>query len=76
MLSLGIAAQAAGQGYSADKPVGATAQQLPGYLAHAGVEHRLGQSLPLDALYTDESGRTAPLRDLFAGKPAALALVY
>ena len=76
MLSLGIAAQAAGQGYSADKPVGATAQQLPGYLAHAGVEQRLGQSLPLDALYTDESGRTAPLRDWFAGKPAALALVY
>ena len=64
------------QGYSADKPVGATAQQLPGYLAHAGVEQRLGQTLPLDALYTDETGRTAPLRDWFAGKPAALALVY
>ena len=68
--------RAKGQGYSADRPVGATAQQLPGYLAHAGVEQRLGQTLPLDTLYTDETGRTAPLKDWFAGKPAALALVY
>lgn len=64
------------QGYSADKPVGATAQQLPAYLAHAGVEQRLGQTLPLSSLYTDESGHTAPLQDWFAGKPAVLALVY
>ncbi len=64
------------QGYSADRPVGATAQQLPGYLAHAGIEQRLGQSLPLAALYTDETGHTAPLSTWFNGKPVALALVY
>ncbi len=64
------------QGYSADKPVGATAQQLPAYLAHAGVEQRLGQPLPLAAAYTDESGRTAPLSSFLNGKPSALALVY
>lgn len=75
-LLFGYAGRAAGQGYSADKPVGATAQQLPGYLAHAGIEQRLGQTLPLDSLYTDEAGRTAPLKDWFTGKPAALALVY
>ncbi len=65
-----------GQGYSADKPVGATAQQLPAYLAHAGVEQRLGQALPLSSVYTDETGRSAPLGDWLNGKPAALALVY
>lgn len=64
------------QGYSADKPMGAAAQQLPGYLAHAGVEQRLGQTLPLNANYTDETGRTAPLSTWFMGKPTALALVY
>ncbi len=67
---------ARGQGYAADRPVGATAQQLPGYLAHAGIEQRLGQTLPLDASYTDETGRTAPLRTWLTGKPVALALVY
>ena len=64
------------QGYSADKPIGATAQQLPGYLAHAGIEQRLGQTLPLSATYTDETGRTAPLQAWFTGRPVALALVY
>ena len=64
------------QGYSAEKPLGATAQQTPSYLAHAGVEQRLGQPLPLTAVYTDETGRTAPLSTWFTGRPAALALVY
>ncbi|MGI4826676.1 MAG: SCO family protein [Janthinobacterium lividum] len=68
--------KARAQGYSADKPMGSSAQQLPGYLAHAGVEQRLGQSLPLSAAYTDESGHTAALSTFFTGKPVALALVY
>ena len=68
--------QAVAQGYSADKPVGATAQQLPGYLAHAGVEQRLGQPLPMAAMYTDEAGKSAPLSTWFDGRPVVLALVY
>ena len=77
-LSLGLSSisTAAAQGYSADRPVGATAQQLPGYLAHAGIEQRLGQTLPMDAVYTDETGHTAPLNTWFHGKPVAIALVY
>ena len=73
---LPAAARLQAQGYAADRPVGTAAQQLPGYLAHAGVEQRLGQSLPLDASYTDETGHTAALRTFFSGKPVALALVY
>ncbi len=77
LLTLSSAQRTLGaQGYSADRPVGAAAQQLPGYLAHAGIEQRLGQTLPLNAVYTDETGRTAPLNTWFSGKPVALALVY
>jgi protein SCO1/2 len=64
------------QSYSAEKPVGTTAQQLPAYLAHAGVEQRLGQPLPLTATFTDESNQTAPLSTWFHDKPVAIALVY
>lgn len=74
--AFGCTAAGWAQGYSADKPVGATAQQLPGYLAHAGVEQRLGQPMPLDTPYTDETGRTAPLSTWFANRPAVVALVY
>jgi protein SCO1/2 len=62
--------------YSGTQPIGATAQQLPAYLANAGVEQRLGQPLPLTAVFTDETGRTAPLSAFFSGRPAVLALVY
>lgn len=79
MISAGLTAAAAQQpmgAYAADKPVGANAQKLPGYLAKAGLEQRLGQSLPLTAPFTDETGRTAPLRTWFAGRPVILAEMY
>ncbi len=62
--------------YSADQPMGATAQQLPAYLAHAGIEQRLGQPLPLASTFTDETGRTGSLQTWFTGRPVILALVY
>ena len=75
--SLGFVAGAAvAQGYSADKPLGMTAQQRPDYLAHAGLEQRLGQPLPMQAQFTDETGRTGPLASWFDGKPVVMALVY
>jgi protein SCO1/2 len=64
------------QGYSTDKPLGATAQKLPAYLAHAGIEQRLGQPLPLTATFTDETGRTGQLKSWFNGKPAVMAEIY
>ena len=73
MLISSAAVQAQGPG---DKPLGSTAQQLPSYLAHAGIEQRLGQSLPLEAVYTDETGHTAPLKTWLDAKPVAVALVY
>jgi protein SCO1 len=67
---------AAAQGYSADKPTGAMAQQLPAYLSQAGLEQRLGNSLPMNAEFTDEAGRSGALQSWFDGKPVAMALVY
>jgi protein SCO1/2 len=53
-----------------------TAQQRPDYLAHAGLEQRLGQPLPMQAQFTDETGRTGPLASWFDGRPVVMALVY
>lgn len=76
MLGGGCARNIAAQGYSADKPLGMSAQQKPAYLAHAGLEQRLGQPLPMQAQFTDETGKTAPLASWFNGKPVVMALVY
>lgn len=75
-LLLMLAPSAWAQTYAADRPVGQTAQQLPAYLAHAGVEQRLGQTLPMESRFSDETGRQGALRTWFTGKPVALALVY
>lgn len=60
----------------ADKPLGAAAQSRPDYLAHAGIEQRLGQPLPMDAIFTDETGRTGAVESWFHGRPLVMALVY
>ncbi len=57
-------------------PLGAAAQQVPGYLAHAGVEQRLGQNLPMTSAWTDEGGRSGPLSTWINGKPVVFAEVY
>lgn len=52
----------------------------PGYAdpiaAKAGIEQRLDGEIPLDAAFTDESGKAVTLRNYFDGKPVLLALVY
>lgn len=67
-----VLAQAPGE----QSPLGAAAQQTPGYLAHAGVEQRLGQDLPAGTVWTDAQGHTATLHEWFAGKPVVFAEVY
>jgi protein SCO1/2 len=64
------------QGNPADKPLGASAQETPAYLAHAGIEQRLGQPLPLSATFTDETGRTAELKSWLNSQPIVMAEVY
>lgn len=41
-----------------------------------GFDQRLGAQLPLDLVFTDESGRAAPLRTFFGQRPVLLTFVY
>ena len=49
---------------------------LPGALQGVGIDQRLNQSVPLNLVFKDESGRAAPLSTYFRGRPVLLALVY
>jgi protein SCO1/2 len=53
-----------------DKP------QLPKELQGIGIDQRLNAQAPLDASFTDESGREVRLGDYLGTRPAILALVY
>jgi len=69
-------APASAQSYSAEKPLGATAQQPPAYLKNAGIDQRLNSTLPLGDHFLDEAGRDVPLGKYFSSRPVVLALVY
>jgi protein SCO1/2 len=62
--------------YSADKPLGTSAQSTPAYLKDAGLDQRLGTQIPLNQHFRDSTGADAPLGRYFARKPVALAMVY
>ena len=71
------AASVQAQQYAADKtPLGATAQNTPDYLKHAGIDQNLNHPLPLADHFRDETGNDAPLGAYFGKRPAMLALVY
>jgi protein SCO1/2 len=53
----------------------AATAQIP-MLREVGVDQRLGEQVPLDTTFVDESGRTVRLGEYFGGRPVVLALVY
>jgi protein SCO1/2 len=53
-----------------------TAAAPPPDLGDFAYRQRLGNQLPLDTEFRDETGRGAALRNFLGGKPAVLALVY
>jgi protein SCO1/2 len=60
-----------------EKTMGDPAQDhLPDVLNTVKIEQRLGQQLPLDASFRDETGKTVKLGDYFGKKPVILSLVY
>jgi protein SCO1 len=78
-LSLGLFSCAPGlvaQTYSADKPLGASAQQTPAYLKNAGIDQRLNSALPLGDHFVDETGHDVTLGEYFGSRPVVMALVY
>jgi protein SCO1/2 len=53
-----------------------TPNVVPPALEGVGIDQRLNEQAPLDLVFTDESGQSAPLRAYFRSKPVVLALVY
>ncbi len=48
----------------------------PPMLRDVGIDQRLGQRLPLDAIFQDEEGRPVRLGQYFHGRPVVLDLAY
>jgi protein SCO1 len=60
-----------------EKTMGDPAQDhLPDVLNTVKIDQRLGQQLPLDATFRDETGKPVKLGDYFGKKPVILSLVY
>lgn len=58
-------------------PSQAAGTGLPDALNNIGIEQKLGEQLPLDVEFKDESGRTAKLSEYFGkGRPVIVAFVY
>jgi len=45
-------------------------------LRQVGIDQRIGQQLPLDLMFRDETGQSVPLRNYFGKRPVLLTLVY
>ncbi|MGA7523272.1 MAG: SCO family protein [Acidobacteriaceae bacterium] len=72
-----LAAPLARAQYSADQPVGATAQHAPAWQKHAGIDQNLGRALPLSDPWIDSTGRNVRLGDYFRdNRPVMLELMY
>jgi len=48
----------------------------PGVLQEIGFDQHLGDAIPLDIAFADETGRSVKLADYFGKKPVVLSLVY
>jgi len=55
---------------------GIVASNVPPAMSHVTFSQRLGEQLPLDAKFKDESGRDVVLGEYFGKKPVVLAFVY
>lgn len=62
--------------YGGGSNPGQVATGLPPALKKVGIDQRLNEQIPLDAVFKDEQGREVRLGQFFKGKPVVLALVY
>ena len=78
MAALGLTSTAAAQTTPSQGLAegGQPSSAKPGILNEIGIDQRIGEQLPLDIPFTDESGRTVRLGDYFGKRPVILALVY
>ena len=57
-------------------PAARAADTRPPFLRDVGIDQRLGQRLPLDAIFQDEQGRPVRLGQYFGARPVILVLAY
>jgi protein SCO1/2 len=62
--------------YGARPATGQVATGLPKALKNVGIDQKLNEQIPLDAVFRDEQGREVKLGDFFGKKPVVLSLVY
>src|SRR5438552_4332079 len=62
--------------YGARPESGTVSTGLPKALKNVGIDQRLNEQIPLDAVFKDEQGQEVHLGQFFKGKPVVLSLVY
>lgn len=62
--------------YGARPESGPVAAGLPKALQNVGIDQKLNEQIPLDAVFKDEQGREVRLSQFFGKKPVVLSLVY
>ena len=62
--------------YGGAPSTGTTSTGLPPVLKKVGIDQKLNEQVPLDAIFKDEQGREVHLGEFFKGKPVVLSLVY
>jgi protein SCO1/2 len=62
--------------YGARPEAGSVSTGLPSALKSVGIDQKLNEQVPLEAVFKDEQGREVRLGDFFKGKPVVLSLVY
>jgi protein SCO1/2 len=55
---------------------GSVSTGLPKALKNVGIDQKLNEQIPLDAVFKDEQGQEVRLGQFFKGKPVVLSLVY
>jgi protein SCO1/2 len=62
--------------YGGPPSAGSVSTGLPKALKDIGIDQKLNDTVPLDAVFKDEQGREVRLGQFFKGKPVVLSLVY
>jgi len=74
-LALFVPASAYAQ-YATGPERATAASQKPGILKNVGIDQKIGQQLPLELMFRDETGRDVRLGEFFGKRPVVLALAY
>ena len=77
LLTLSLLPSATADAQYANPPQRSTAASAkPGILQLVGIDQKIGQQLPLDLMFRDETGRDVKLGQFFGARPVVIALAY